>query len=62
MGDTQPALGALPWFREMNEWQKAGSGLAASNVAFWVVVAVWQGGCFRPKSTLRHLRERRDFL
>lgn len=29
---------------------------------FWVVVAVWQGGCFRPKLTLRHLLKRRDFL
>lgn len=43
MGDTQPAaLGSLRRSREMNEWQKAGSGLAASNVAFWVLR---QRGC-----------------
>ena len=35
---VSPAFGSLPWFRVMNEWQKAGSGLAASNDGYWVFV------------------------
>jgi hypothetical protein len=33
---VSPAFGSRPRFRVMNEWQKAGSGLAASNDGYWV--------------------------
>ena len=36
---VSPAFGSLPRSRVMNEWQKAGSDLAASNDGCWVLPA-----------------------